>query len=432
MLNVTIQALRRELDETMTAWAAMFPAGEDGNPTVPENWGSDEQAKYAEFNSKAKNLRERITAYEDYLEAAGESDRTAAALEAADTASAEARAARLGVSVDEAGESIRLENEAFATFLVRGLEAVNANERLSPHFNAIGTGDGAAPHGGYAVPVGVAARLVEAMKTYSAMLRYATILTAGDVREFYVPTVDDTGQEGEIVGEASGSGDNANAASKQDANLGRRHIQIVRCSSKTIEVTRQWLSATAIPAAEQRLYSLLAKRCARTWNRRYTTDANIGVMTQATNFRTKANNAWDPGDFTKAYYALDEAYRDMAVWMLNDASIQDLADMQIGAADKRPLIMPSYKEGLGTIPMILGKPVVSNNHMAGVAASAYAGWFGDLSGYEIYGVPSMMLTHRFAEESKYAERGVVGFMLEDWGGGNYIDQSTGRVMRIKA
>ena len=116
-------------------------------------------------------------------------------------------------------------------------------------------------------------------------------------------------------------------------------------------------------------------------------------------------------------YSVDPAYRPNARWMLADASmavIRKLVDSQ-----SRPLWEPSVQAGQPDT--ILGYPVVINQSVATMAASAKSILFGDFSRYIIRDVSGIQLVRM---DERYADYLQVGFYAFQRTGGRLLAPNT--------
>src|SRR5690606_17105231 len=87
----------------------------------------------------------------------------------------------------------------------------------------------------------------------------------------------------------------------------------------------------------------------------------------------------------------------------------------------RPVFVPSDDAGItkGQAGTLLGYPIVINNNMAEMAASAKAILFGDFKKYTVRDAMGLTL-FRFTD-SAYAKKGQVGFLAWMRSGGNLLD-----------
>lgn len=128
-----------------------------------------------------------------------------------------------------------------------------------------------------------------------------------------------------------------------------------------------------------------------------------GVVTGATTGVTAASaTTIDPNELFDLFFALDYKYRPNARWMMNDATIKAIA--KLTDAQDRYLIQP----GLNGDPAgsLLGHPIVTNNSMATIAASAKVALFGDFSYFWIGDRDGLQIMRL---NELYAGTGQVGF-----------------------
>ncbi len=105
-----------------------------------------------------------------------------------------------------------------------------------------------------------------------------------------------------------------------------------------------------------------------------------GVVTGGTVGKTAASaSAITADEVIDLYHALDYKYRPNAVWMMNDSTIATVRKLKDG--NSQYLWQPGL--AAGQPDTILGRPVMVNNSMATIAASAKTVLFGDLSYYWI-------------------------------------------------
>ena len=82
-------------------------------------------------------------------------------------------------------------------------------------------------------------------------------------------------------------------------------------------------------------------------------------------------------DLMNLYHALPKQYRKNATWIFNDATALEIAKLK--TADGRPLMMASYNvTQFGEEYLLLGRPVIVNDHVAGLDEVGKAIFFGDL------------------------------------------------------
>lgn len=144
------------------------------------------------------------------------------------------------------------------------------------------------------------------------------------------------------------------------------------------------------------------------------TGATSSVFTEATGNTTSVT----ADGIISTFFTLDYKYRQNAVWMMNDATLQlvrKLKDSQNRYLfEMNPFTSPGMTQigaaqgpaGVTSSGMLLGKPVITNNSMATAAANAVTILFGDFSYYWIADWAGLEM-QRLSE--LYAANGQVGF-----------------------
>lgn len=251
--------------------------------------------------------------------------------------------------------------------------------------------------GGYFVPDEMMGPFERAMLQFGGMRQVATIISTSTGADMPMPGLNDTANEGEIVGENTG-------VAEQDIALTELRLGSFKFSSKMVKVSIELLqdSAINVPAL---LGELLGERIGRISNRYFTvgtgTSQPRGIVTDAVN-STVTTSA---GTITYAQildikHKVDPAYRGNARWMFADpilVRVKKLLD-----TTGRPIFVPSIVVGEpGTID---GDPYTINSHMP-VNATGKGIIYGDLSKYlirEVLGVQLIRLDERYAENLQVA------------------------------
>ena len=134
------------------------------------------------------------------------------------------------------------------------------------------------------------------------------------------------------------------------------------------------------------------------------TGASVGVNLQGA-------AAITADELIDLFYSLEPEYQTRATWMMNSNTAAAIRQLREGAGTGAYLWQPALSAG--TPPTILGRPVVINNSMADLGASAKPVLFGDLSFYWIadFGVDETGNTGIYVQRLNelYAANGQVGF-----------------------
>lgn len=269
-------------------------------------------------------------------------------------------------------------------------------------------GVGVPTAGGFAVADEDMRGIVDAMKAFGGMRQAGcTIFTTATGADLPIPTVDDTGNTGEQLGENT-------QVNEQDITLGLTTLRAYVYSSKLIRVSYQLLQDAGFPL-ESWLQSKLGERLGRITNTKFTTGSGAatpqGVVTGSTYCGTTTASA------TAATYAelvdlemsVDAAYRQRARWMFGDSTLKNLKKLVDGSS--RPLWLPGI--AVREPDTLMGYPYTVNQDMPSMAASAKAVLFGDFSAYyirDVQGVTLIRLQERYAD---YLQVGFMAFSRHD-------------------
>ena len=276
--------------------------------------------------------------------------------------------------------------------------------------------------GGYTVATEVATSVLEALKAYGGMRSVAEVIQTAQGNPMNFPTSDGTAEVGEILAENT-------TATALDASFGVKSLPVYKYSSKVVAVPFELLQDSSVDI-EAFVRNRLVTRLGRITNTHFTTGTGSsqpnGVITAASTGYTAANATSQVTtilytSLIELVHSIDPAYRTQnnCSFMMNDSSVKKLR--QILDTQGRPIFVPGYDvSNLGTAPdRLLGYPVVVNQDVAAMAASAKSIAFGDLSYYKIRDVMDISM-FRFTD-SAYTKLGQVGFLAWMRTGGNLVD-----------
>lgn len=384
---VTIQNLREKIATLATA--ANHLLAEKGDQV----WSPEDQAKFDNLQADILNAKQQIKNLEAMREL--EADQFF------NTASSKP---------NEPGVTITA-LMAVALYLRNGAN-VNS-EQLAAIQNAMSTTTAA--EGGYTVPAEIATMVIEKLKAFGGMREVATILTTATGSALNFPTTDGTGEVGEILAENI-------VATSADINFGTVALPTYMYSSKQIALPLQLIQDSAIDVIAL-VVNRLATRIARIQNTHFTTGAGStlpdgivprsGVGKVGTSGQT-LTVTYD--DLVDLKHAVNRAYRMNAKFMLNDTSVAVVSKLKDTTG--RPIWVPSIIDGVPDT--LLGKPMVTNDDVAVMAANAKSIVFGDLSQYTIRDVANTTSMRRF-DDSNFALKGQVGFCGWTRSGGNLLE-----------
>lgn len=276
--------------------------------------------------------------------------------------------------------------------------------------------------GGFTVPQQWATTTLDALKAYGGMRSVSDVIRTSGFGQMNFPTSDGTAEVGEIIAENA-------SATGADIAFGTKSLVCYKYSSKIVAVPWELMQDSAVDV-EGLVRSRLITRLGRITNTHFTTGTGTGqptgVVTAATVGVTAANATSQVTSITydsvvDLVHSIDPAYRmsGNCKFMMNDASVKVLRKIKDGQS--RPIFVPGYEVGVpgGAPDTLLGYPIVINQDVAVMAASAKSILFGDFSFYKIRDAMDVTL-FRF-DDSPYASKGQVGFLGWLRSGGNLID-----------
>lgn len=273
--------------------------------------------------------------------------------------------------------------------------------------------------GGYAVPTETAGMIIDALKAYGGVRRYATVISTPSGAPMEYPTSDGTTEEGELIGENT-------TATDSDPSFGTLALPVYKYSSKVITVPIELLQ-DASADIEAFIRSRIGTRLGRITNKHYTTGTGSaqpnGFVTAASvgvTASTGGATTFSYGNLVDLVHSVDPAYREggQCVFAMSDAAVK--VAKKIVDGQSRPIFLPAYDlSNQGQLDTILGYPVQVNQHMAAPAANAKSVAFGDFGKYVIRDAMALEL-FRFAD-SPYLKKGQIGFLAWLRTGGNLMD-----------
>lgn len=389
---MSIQALREQLSHENRAAKALLESKGD------RPWTKEEQATFDAHMDAADRLSSQIKAHQRMLDAEAEANFQ------------DARRQAGGKKGD--GELSAL--DAVALYLRHG-NNVSAEQALAIR-NAMSTTTGS--EGGYTVPTEVVNMIADALKAFDGMRQVAQIIRTDNGNDWGYPTSDGTGEMGEIVGQNS-------AVSGQDMTFGTVPMTLYMFSSKKIALPWQLVQDSAVDVVSF-VINRLAQRIGRKQNVVFTGGSGSGEP-WGLMARALAGKVGTTGQTTTVIYddlvdlvhSVNRAYRRGGRFMMADSSVKVLR--KIKDTTGRPIFTPGYEAGITQdVPdNLLGYPIVVNDDVAAMAASAKSIAFGQLGQYVIRDVNDPMV-RRF-DDSAFALNGQVGFCGWQRSGGNLVD-----------
>lgn len=262
--------------------------------------------------------------------------------------------------------------------------------------------------GGYLVPTGFRAKLIERMKQFGGIAEVAETISTSEGNLIQYPTVDDTANVGEIVAEGG------TFAAGADLVFGQRTLSAYKymaggAGNLPLKVSWELLQDSAFDVSSfvaRKLGERIARVQAVHWATGTGSGQPQGLVTPITTSGTIGTIAYS--DLVATVLALDPAYRSNARWVMNDATFGTL--MGLVDTTGRPLINDQNASISGEIGSanLLGYPVTIDQAMPSKATGAKYIAFGDIrEAYVIRRVKDVTLV---TLNELYAANGQTGFM----------------------
>lgn len=272
--------------------------------------------------------------------------------------------------------------------------------------------------GQYTVPETLQRSLEVAMLQFGGMRQGARVIRTADGGDFRIPTVNDTTNKGEILGQNT-------QVNQQDVVFSQVVLGAYKYSSKMILVPVELIQDNAVDLPTF-IGSALGERIGRITNEHFTvgtgSDQPQGIVGAS---GVGVTGALEDGmtyeEIVDLEHSVDAAYRSGAKWMFHDKTLAVLKKLKDG--DERPL----WQAGLaGAAPnTLMGYQYIINNDMPQMGTATNKSIiFGDLTKYwirDVVGISLLRLDERFADLHQVA---FLAFSRHD---GDLVDAGTGPV-----
>lgn len=282
--------------------------------------------------------------------------------------------------IRKAGDDPDPHAEAFLHYLRTGKE----NAELIRAAQSEGT----ASEGGFTVPESFRQKLVDRMKAFGGLANVVEEVTTSDGRNLPWPTIDDTGNMGEIVDEGGTFSGGADLVFGE-ASLGAFSYMAGGAGGNPLKLSKELVQDTAFDV-EKIVTDKLGMRMARIQAVHVVSGTGVkqplGITTGLTPVATAANSI-TYADLLKYVHSVDPAYRmEGCRWAFNDTTlglVQGILD-----ANNRPILKGSL-DGIAGDPQgmtLLGYPVTIDQGFANKTnnSTAIYGVFGQLvEGYVV-------------------------------------------------
>ena len=278
------------------------------------------------------------------------------------------------------------------------------------------------------VPQGFVQRVEVNQLAYSGVLQAADMLRTASGNEIPWPTMNDTGNEGVLLGE------NQNIGGSVDPATANIKFNAYKFSSKPILVPYELLEDEGIaPQLPAILAGMIAERLGRAKERYYTNGTGInqpqGVVTgSALGLTTAAAGAITADELRRLEHSIDPAYRQGACYMMHDSII--LMVRLLKDNNGRYLWHSGLTDGsiAGRPDTINGRMVYTNQMMDDTPASgSKIALFGNFMNHKVREVNSMRF-YRLTE--RYRDNDQDGFIAFCRGDSRTINSGTPRIKHL--
>ena len=306
--------------------------------------------------------------------------------------------------------------QAFIEYVRGGMSSLEPEQRKAlragfvPEKESRAQAVGTNSAGGYLVPQGFRAQIVETMKDYGVVRNVAQVITTDTGATLPWPTNDDTASVGALLAENT-------QATELDLTLGQASLGAYKYTSKIVRASVEFLQDVSWMDAEAFLARKLGERVARIENQHQTTGTGTaqpeGIVTGAVSGKTAAAVADITADeLIDLVHSVDPAYRrnGRARFMLSDTALAKIRKLK--DANDQYLWQPNFQDGVAA--NLLGYPYEVNQDMAVPATGVKSVLFGDFfAGYIIRQVRDFQLIRMDERYADYLQVGFIGFSRMD-------------------
>lgn len=276
--------------------------------------------------------------------------------------------------------------------------------------------------GHYLVPDETMRALEVALLAFGGMRSVATVIRTDTGGQLPIPTMNDTANEGQIIGEA------VEETTETLPDLGQLVLEAFMYSSKKIPVSLEFMQDNAVNFA-QRVGELLGTRIARITNRHFTVGTGNsqpkGIVTAATSsgITTASATALIYDELVDLVHSVDPAYRTTARFMFHDNTLKLLKKIKVPQFSGDTQGEPLWRRGMtvGAPDTIDGYNYVINQHMPLPVASQKAIIFGALEKYIIRDVRDLEVVRLNELRAEFRQ---VVWMAWYRGDGDLLDAGT--------
>lgn len=243
--------------------------------------------------------------------------------------------------------------------------------------------EGTGSEGGYLVPQGFRDKIVDRMKAYSGLAEVVEEITTETGNNVEWPTLDDTGNVGEIVQEGGTFSAGADLVFGSD-DLGAYSYMAGGGSATPLRLPRELIQDAAFDVealVSRKLGERIGRIQAAHWCTGNGVKQPLGITFGRTGVEAAANTGITYDDLVEWLHAVDRAYRENGRWGFNDKSLKILRKLKDSHGDPIWRDRQMGLDGALGEATLLGYPVTIDNGFPDYSASSETvnwGVFGDL------------------------------------------------------
>ena len=369
---------------------------------------AEEQGSWDKLHAEIDRLKVNIDLLERQEQLEAEMWKSTGLLAGDKQFAGESRGGKPGEEDPESRE--KFGRETFHSWMAGGMSALNPEQRnyMATRFSTVGTegralAAGSDSAGGYLVEDELVKKIETALLPYDGVRKTrATVLPTNTGADFPMPTSNDTGNSGELLGENSPAAD-------QTITFGSKTLKAYIFSSKIIKASLSFLQDCSIAGIENWIAERAAERIGRIEGYYHIKGTGSGEpegLEESTILGATASavDAVTYEELIDLEHSVNSAYRTNAEFLLSDGALKCIKKLKDG--EGRPLWVPGVASR--EPDTILGYHYAVAPSMPTPAASAITIYFGDFSKFylrDVSSITTMRLTERFTE---YLQ---VGFLL---------------------
>jgi HK97 family phage major capsid protein len=381
----------------------------DGRALLAEIKDDTAEARVAELEGQ----HDAAMAEFDKLEARIKREEAAEAREAALNAADARRPAadvRAGGNVTEKTDAEK-HDAAFRSWLAGGVANLSVEQRaFMKAVEERGQSVGSQTQGGYLVPGTFQAELFKSLKAWGPMLDpgVTRVLQTGTGATITMPTMNDTANEGSLIGE------NQQVALAEVA-FGTRSLDAYKYTSNVVLISDELLQ-DAVMDVEGIVRDAMAERIGRIANRHLTTGDGAskpnGIVTAAGTTAAAGAAAITFDDMINLEHSVDPAYRSdpSSAWMFNDGTLKALRKLK--DLQGNYIWQPADVKG-GAPATILTYKYSINQAVADIATGAKSVVFGAMNKYIVRAVQEFAIKRLVERYADFGQVGLIGFTRLD-------------------